>query len=55
MIHNTVACLLKAGIAEPIETPVARQWLGKHISLEMDMHMQQRKNWFKKCFLLDSP
>jgi hypothetical protein len=24
MVHNIVACLLKAGIAEPVETPVAK-------------------------------
>jgi hypothetical protein len=27
-----VTCLLKAGIAEPYETAVARQWPSKHIS-----------------------
>jgi hypothetical protein len=28
-------------IAEPEETAVARQWLGKHVSLAKDMHTQK--------------
>jgi hypothetical protein len=30
---NNVTCLLKAGIVEPEEMAVARQWLCKHVSM----------------------
>jgi hypothetical protein len=37
---SIVICLLEAEIVEEEKTAVARQWLGKHIFLAADMHMQ---------------
>jgi hypothetical protein len=33
-----VACMLKARKAEPEETAIAWQWLGKHVSVATDVH-----------------
>jgi hypothetical protein len=33
-----MTCLLKAGIAEPKETAVAREWLCKHVSMATNSH-----------------
>jgi hypothetical protein len=36
-----VTFLLKAVIAEPEDTAIAKQWFSKHFSLMMDGQMQQ--------------
>jgi hypothetical protein len=41
--------------SNPISRTITRQWLCKHVSLAKDMHTQQYKSCWKRCFLLGSP
>jgi hypothetical protein len=61
---NIVTCFLKAELAEPEETAVARQRLCKHLSAateadetveELEKNRQQSRNCWKRCFLCGPP
>jgi hypothetical protein len=46
-------CNIRAEIAEPEETSIARQWLGKYIPMAMDIHASTKK-LFEVVFTLQS-
>jgi hypothetical protein len=50
-----VTCLLKAGIAKPEETAVARQWLCKHVSAATEADATLEELLEKKHATIEEP